>query len=142
MSRLAPGAGFAVDDLRIVTQTHRWSEPDAAPGYRMVFVRRGPFRLRLPEWNGLVDPVTAYLRRPDDEQQIAHRPETEDACTVVTFSDSLAEEVIRERPPVRPLLTTGRTDLAHRVLFARARHGADEFELAERAVRLAEALSG
>ncbi|HWN35933.1 MAG TPA: hypothetical protein VNP03_24490, partial [Pseudonocardia sp.] len=80
--------------------------------------------------------MTAYLRRPDDEQRIAHRPDTEDACTVVTLDETLASEALGERLPARPLLTSGRMDLAHRILVARARCGADEFELAERVVRL------
>jgi AraC-like DNA-binding protein len=100
------------------------------------------FRIRLDGWDGVADPVTAYLGRPGDEQSIAHRPGAEDVCTVVTLEEGLARETIRvledsvAAAPASPMLTTGRIDLAHRVLAARARQGADGFELAERVVRL------
>jgi AraC-like DNA-binding protein len=140
--QLAAGDGFVVSDLRIREQQTAWSEPEMGTAYRLVFVRGGVFRLRLDGWDGVADPVTAYLGRPGDEQSIAHRPGTEDACTVVTLDEGLARETIKEldddpSASVRPMLTTGQIDLAQRVLAARARQGADGFELAERVVRLA-----
>lgn len=134
--RLAAGTGFDLDDLRIVARTRFWSEPEAAPRLRVIFVRRGCFQVRAPGWRDVVDPVTAYLRGPGDEGRIAHRPDTEDACTVLSLDRTLATEALGEWSPTGPLLTSGRTDLAHRVLVARARHGADAFELAERVVLL------
>jgi AraC-like DNA-binding protein len=141
MVQLAEGDGFAVDDLRIVERETSWSKPEQGMGFRLVFIRRGFFRLRLQEWEGLADPVTAYIGRPDDQQSIAHRPDGEDVCTVVTLDDHLAHDVLLEDPrraPARPVSTDGRLDLAQRALVARARRGVDEFELAERVVRLAE----
>lgn len=128
--------------MRIVERTRAWSAPEVVPGYRLVFVRRGLFRLKLPHWDGLVDPLVAYVRTPGVEQQIAHRPDREDACTVVTLDGQLASDVLPARPPAWPLATSGRMDLAQRALLARARHGADEFELTERVLRLAEHLVG
>lgn len=135
-TRLAGGDGFAIAELRIVEPVTAWSEPEAAATHRLVFVRRGLFRLRLPGWEGVADPVTAYLSRPDDPQSIAHRPHAEDICTVITLAPALARDVGLART-ARPILTTGRIDLAQRALVARAHQGADEFELAERVVRLA-----
>lgn len=137
MSGLARGSGFTVSDLRILEHTRAWSKPEIRPGHQIVFVRRGLFGLRLRDWRGVVDPLIAYLRRPDDEQQIAHRPGAEDACTVLTLDDILATEALPARPAMRMVRTTSRVDLAHRRLLAQARQNIDEFALSEAVVRLA-----
>lgn len=126
-----------MEDLRILERARTLSAPEGVAEYRLVFVRRGLFRLKLPRWDGLVDPLAAYVRAPGMQQQIAHRPDREDACTVITLEDTLAGDVLPARPPMLPLATSGRVDLAQRLLLARARRGADEFELTERVVRLA-----
>jgi hypothetical protein len=97
--RLAAGRGFAVEDLRIVERTRAWSEPEAEPDHQLVFVRRGTFRLRLSHWDGLVDPLMAYVWTPEVEHRIAHRPDVEDSCTVVTLDAALAADVLPARPP-------------------------------------------
>ena len=140
--RLAAGSGFGVEDLRIRERTARLSAAQTVTGYRLVFVRRGLFRLRLPRWDGLVDPLVAYVQGPGAEQRIAHRPEREDACTVVTLDDALAADLLPARLPTRPLRTDGRVDLAQRTLLAKARQGADEFELIDRVCLLAGQLHG
>lgn len=139
--RLAAGDGFAVDDLRVVERARSWTRPEAGAGYRLVFVRRGLFGLRVPGWSGLVDPLAAYLRRPEDEQRIAHRPGAEDLCTVLTLDGELAAELGADRLPRRPLRTDPRIDLAQRVVLAGARRGGDGFGLAERVVRLVRQVS-
>jgi AraC-like DNA-binding protein len=138
---VAVGSGFAVEDLRIRERAERLSAAETVAGYRLVFVRRGLFRLALPRWDGLVDPLVAYVQAPGAEQRIAHRPDREDACTVITLDDALAD-LLPDRLPAHPLITTGRIDLAHRMLLARARQGADEFELTDRVALLAEQLRG
>lgn len=130
--RLAVGNGFAVEDLRILERTETLSAAYTVTGYRLVFVRRGLFRLKLPRWDGLVDPLVAYVQAPGAEQRIAHRPEREDACTVIALDDALAADLLPARLPARPLITNGRVDLAQRTLLAKARQGADEFELTDR----------
>ena len=137
MSGLARGSGFVVSDLRILERTRAWSKPETTQGHQIVFVRRGLFGVRLPGWHGVVDPLIAYLRRPDDEQRIAHRPGHEDACTVLTLDDALAAEVLPARPLTRMVRTSGAVDLAHRRVLARARAGLDTFALSEAVVRLA-----
>lgn len=135
--RVAAGSGFTIEDLRILERTRAWSAPEEVPGHRLVFIRRGLFRLKLPHWHGLVDPLVAYVGTPGAEQQIAHQPDREDACTVVTLDARLAGELLPTRPPALPVTTDGRIDLAQRMLLARARQGADGFELTERVLRLA-----
>jgi len=139
VTRLAAAADIAVDDLRIVERSRSWTAPVQTPGHQLVFVRRGSFGLRLRGAESTVDPVSAFVGRPGDEQSIAHRPGREDACTVVSLGPRLAAELLPRRLP-STLRTSGRVDMAHRALLARARHGADGFELAERVVRLAEGL--
>jgi AraC-like DNA-binding protein len=139
VTRLASAADLAVDDLRIVERTPAWTVPVETPGHQLVFVRRGTFGLRLRSAETTVDPISAFVGRPGDEQSIAHRPGREDACTVVSLGPELAAELLPQRVP-GTLRTSGPVDMAHRTLLARARHGADGFELAERVVRLAEGL--
>jgi AraC-like DNA-binding protein len=140
--RLAAGSGFAVDDLRILERTPAWSSPEAVPDLRLVFVRRGTFRVRSSGWEGLADPLVAYVRPAGAEQRIAHRPDTEDACTVISLDGALAADVLPAAPSTGPLATSPAVDLAHRTLLARARQGADEFELTERVLTLADRLFG
>jgi AraC-like DNA-binding protein len=142
VTRLASAEDLTVDDLRIIERDRSWTAPEHAPDHRLVFVRRGTFGLRLRGWEAAVDPVSAFVGCPGDEQSIAHKPGREDACTVISLGPRLAADLLPDLLPAarRPLRTSGRLDLAHRVLFARARHGADGFELTERVVRLADEL--
>lgn len=139
LTRIASAQDITVDDLRIVERSRSWTAPVPTTGHQLVFVRRGSFGLRLRSAETTVDPVSAFVGRPGDEQSIAHRPGREDACTVVSLGPRLAAELLPRRLPTA-LRTSGRVDMAHRALLARARHGADGFELAERVVRLAEGL--
>ena len=138
--RLASGPGFALDDLRILEDSRSWSESGGAQECRIVFVRRGLFRLHHRDWRGVVDPSVAYVRPPGGEQRISHRPHVEDACTVLALDEALLGDVTRRPLPDRPVRTDGDLDLAHRTVFARARSGADGFELTERVLRLAAGL--
>jgi AraC-like DNA-binding protein len=139
LTRLASAEDLAVDDLRIIERSRSWTAPEPTTGHQLVFVRRGSFGLRLRSTETTVDPVSAFVGRPGDEQSIAHKPGREDACTVISLGPRLAAELLPHRLPTT-LRTSGRVDMAHRALLARARHGADGFELAERVVRLAEGL--
>ncbi|WP_345607231.1 helix-turn-helix transcriptional regulator [Pseudonocardia adelaidensis] len=139
LTRIASAEDVAVDDLRIVERTHAWTAPEHTPGHQLVFVRRGTFGLRLRRAETTVDPVRAFVGRAGDEQSIAHRPGREDACTVVSLGPRLADDVLPRRLPAT-LRTSGPVDMAHRALLARARQGADGFELSERVVRLADGL--
>jgi AraC-like DNA-binding protein len=139
ITRLASAEDIAVDDLRIIERSRSWTAPMHTPDHQLVFVRRGSFGLRLRSAETTVDPVSAFVGRPGDEQSIAHKPGREDACTVVSIGPRLAADLLPDRLPAT-LRTSGRVDMDHRALLARARKGADGFELAERVVRLADGL--
>jgi AraC-like DNA-binding protein len=132
IQRLASGGGFAIDELRILRSTAAWTTPEPLATRRLVFVRRGVFRLRVDGWTGIADPLVAYVGPAGAEHSIAHRPGVEDVCTVITLAGRPALD-----SGFRALRPTGANCLAHRVLVARARAGAEEFELAERVAVLA-----
>jgi len=140
--RLASGPGFAIDDLRIVEDSRAWSESAGGLECRIVFVRRGLFRLHHRNWRGVVDPLVAYVRPPGAEQRISHRPHVEDACTVVALDEALLGDVTEGPLPDRPVRTGAALDLAQRTVLARARSGAAGFELTERVLRLVAGLCG
>ena len=50
VTEIAAGGGVSVAPVSIRAQTPRWSEPEAPPGYRLVFARRDtcPRRVRRP----------------------------------------------------------------------------------------------
>jgi AraC-like DNA-binding protein len=143
VKQIADGGGVSVEQVLIRVQTPKWSEPEASPGYRLVFVRQGAFRARVGGHVLLADPALAYAGGPGVEQSIAHRVGARDVCTSVRLSAELLSGLV---PPGRPLSAsmpvTGSVAVAERLLVARARQGADGFELAERATRLAGSLLG
>jgi AraC-like DNA-binding protein len=135
---LATLNGFSLSEVRISVQASTWSRPECPGRYRLVFVRRGAYRMRAPSLDVVVDPTTAYVTRPDHYHQIAHKPGSEDVCTELLLSESfLVEKVGAEVPATnRMLFTDGSVDLAHRALVARSRRPVDAFELEERVLRL------
>jgi hypothetical protein len=140
---LGSGPGFAVDDVRCRgSALPGWSAPEANDGYVLVFVRAGLFRRRVDGADAVLDAAMGYWERPGDEQQIAHPLDDGDVCTAVTLSDEMVAALAGGEPtvPAGPVLTTNRVDLAHRELAARARRGAELFELGERVVRLVAAV--
>ena len=141
VTEIAAGGGVSVARVSIRAETPRWSEPEVPPGYRLVFVRRGAFRARVGGHVLLAEPAVAYAGGPGVEQSIAHWVGADDACTAVTLSAALMSGLV---PSGRPLGTsvavTGDVAVAHRLLVAPARQGADSLELAERAVGLVSAL--
>ncbi|MBX7265784.1 helix-turn-helix transcriptional regulator [Micromonospora sp. Llam7] len=136
--RLVDCGEFSVDDVRIRADRRAWFPPEVHTDYRLVFVRSGLFRLRVGDWDLVADPMLAYIARPGDEQQIAHRVDVTDMCTSITFSAPLLRDVVGTDGlgTTRPMVTTGRIDLLHRLLVSRARAGTDEFELHERVSQL------
>jgi AraC-like DNA-binding protein len=138
-TRLATGTGFSIDDLNFCMRTESWTPPESSAEFKLVFVRRGVYRLRVRDRETVADPVTAYAVRAGDEQSIAHRVGVRDASTSITLSPALLAEFVpgQRSAPIGPLFTSGRVDLAHRVLYARASEGADGFELADRVLQLA-----
>ncbi|WP_341719195.1 AraC family transcriptional regulator [Micromonospora sp. FIMYZ51] len=138
VTRLVNCGEFSVDDVRIRADHKAWFPPEVHTEYRLVFIRSGLFRLRVGDWDLVADPMLAYLARPGDQQQIAHRVDATDTCTSITFSAPLLRDVVGTDGlgTTRPMVTTGRIDLLHRLLVAAARAGTDEFELHERVSQL------
>jgi AraC-like DNA-binding protein len=105
---------------------------------------RGVFRLRVNGRERVVDPATAYLQWPGDEEQFAH-PAGGDVCTAIALGPASAARLAQEdlaglahrAAPVAPPLA-----LAHRRLLSRARSGADRVELTDLATDLVAELLG
>ena len=131
---------YSIEDAHIRVDHESWLPAEHHTDYRVMFVRSGTFRLRVNSRTMLVHPVLAYLVRPGDEQQIAHRADVVDECTRLTLSSALMRELTDGAPPPvsQLVLTSGRLDLMHRTTVARARGDGDAFELLERVLRLAE----
>lgn len=143
VKQIAAGGGVSVEQVLIRAQTSRWSEPEAPPGYRLVFVRQGTFRARVGGHVLLADPALAYAGGPGVEQSIAHGVGARDVCTSVRLSaELLAGLVETDRRLSASMPVSGSVAVAERLLVARARQQADGFELAERATRLAGSLLG
>src|SRR5204862_3701438 len=83
------------------------------------------------------DPVAAYVQAPGQTQQVAHH-DGGDVCTVIMPSASALGALMDPARIARTsYVVSPTTDLAHRMLLARSRRGADDFELSERAAVLA-----
>jgi AraC-like DNA-binding protein len=142
-ARLGSGPGFAIEEIRCVRLAPSgWSALEASGGYVLVLVRAGLFRRRVRGVEVVLDPAVGYWERPGDAQQVAHPLGEGDVCTAVTLSEELVATLAGGEPavPDAPALTAEGIDLAHRVLAARARAGAEPLELGERVVRLAAAV--
>jgi hypothetical protein len=142
VTRLATGEEFTIDDVRIRSDHSSWFPPELSRAHRLVLVRSGLYQLRVCDWEIMAHPMVAYVAQPGDEQRIAHRIGATDTCTSVTIAGPLLKEIVGEGSAAltRPMFTTGRVDLMHRMMIARARAQAEEFELLERVTRLADAL--
>jgi hypothetical protein len=112
--------------------------PESVDVHTLVFVRRGCF-LRVVDGVEMVcDPTVAYYARPGEEELFVHPHSDGDECTAIGLEASLAASVC-SNADVRSgsLPTSPHVDLEHRLLLARARRGADEPELLERALKTA-----
>ena len=119
---LLDGSAVAVAEHSCDASHARWSAEEPLTSLSVVLVRSGLFRRRVDGVESVAEPTAGYLQRPGSIQQVAH-PCGGDRSTVIT--------------PSPLILGTLAVDMAHRVLVARARQGADRFELAERATALA-----
>ena len=118
--------GLRVVDVSCTGDGARWSPLEPVTVLGLVLVRRGTFRRVADGSAAVLDPTVGYLQRPGQEQRVAH-PAGADTCTSIGLNESLADrftglDVVR---------LDGRADLAHRMLVARAGHGADRIELVD-----------
>ncbi len=115
----------------------RWSEPETRGDHRMVLVRRGRFRRWADGSDTDLDPTTAYLGAPGEEERFAH-PAGGDLCTSVSFAPRLWDGLAGGTT----VYVDARVDLAHRRLLAAADGGDVDYALAEELLRLVAAATG
>jgi AraC-like DNA-binding protein len=127
--------GLSITEVRCSGGGAGWSSEEAVVGFAVVLVQRGRFRRRVEGVERVADNVAGYVQRPGSTQQIAH-PKGGDRCTVLVPSPTILGSILERVGPVEPLFTPPAFDLAHRILVARARDGAERFELTERATLL------
>jgi AraC-like DNA-binding protein len=114
-----------------------WSGEEPVETLGVVLVSSGTFRRRVDGVEQTHDPVAAYVQAPGQTQQVAHHSGG-DVCTVIVPSASaLGALCDPARIAKTSYLVNPAMDLAHRMLLARSRRGADTFELSERAAVLA-----
>jgi AraC-like DNA-binding protein len=129
--------GLRLEDVRCASDRTGWSSPEASTSYTVVFVRRGCFRRRVDGVEEVLDPAVVYFEQPGQEQQVAHPHDGGDACTVFVLSPGTVARIWGGDPglPTDPLFSDPALDLQHRQLVG-VSSSTDEFELAERAIRL------
>ncbi|HEY1276830.1 MAG TPA: AraC family transcriptional regulator [Thermoleophilaceae bacterium] len=108
-------------------------------GHTLVFVRRGCFVRSADGVEALLDPTVAFCMNPGEEERYDHPHAHGDDCTALTLEPGLAAALLGGDPalPAGPLRTSPEIDLEHRLLLAAGARGADEHEMAERAIALA-----
>jgi AraC-like DNA-binding protein len=134
---LAAAEGLTVKAVVCTCRRSSWTGPEPTTDYSIVFVRRGCFRRRVEGVESFLDPVSIYLERPGQEQEIAHPNDGGDECTLIVLNRAVIDSVwgTDVLVPAGPIFTSAAADLAHRQLVSSLRTG-DVLELAERVVRL------
>jgi AraC-like DNA-binding protein len=128
---LVDAPGLRVAEVTCPGHGTRWSVPEPVTEFGIVLVRRGAYRRRVRGSESVVDPGTAYLQLPGTEDQFAH-PAGADLCTSITLDP--AEHDLPSR--LDPVQLDPRVGLAHRLLLARAKAGADPVTLTDLATEL------
>jgi AraC-like DNA-binding protein len=126
-------------DIAVVTcGSHEkgWSAEEPTSSLCLVLPSEGMFMRRVDGVEHVVDSVRAYVQLPGQTQQIAH-PAGGDVCTAIMPSEPIIGALgDPSRLHRAALIVSPAVDLAHRILLARARDRADDFELSERAATL------
>lgn len=130
--------GIAIDDVACRHPQGRGRHVEEAAGRALVLVRRGCFVRSVDGVELLLDPTLAYCMNPGEEQRYDHPQAHGDDCTSLSLTDELAASLWGGEPalPRGAIPVSPRLDLEHRLLLAAAGRGADEHELAERAIAL------
>ena len=123
--------GLALADVRCPGGPREWSAPERAKGYGLVFVRAGCFRRRVEGVDSVIEPNVVYFEQPGQEQQIAHLVTGGEACTAISVPRTLVTSLWDGELPVRPLFTSPRVDVMHRLVLSHARQARGTDELAE-----------
>ncbi|MFE0176029.1 helix-turn-helix domain-containing protein [Streptomyces sp. NPDC059002] len=134
-------------DVRCGGAPRGWTPMRQAAVFGLVMVRRGLVRGRVQGVEQLLDPASVYVERLGCEQQFSH-PCGDDVYTEIILSEPQVAALLGGDPTVPQglVFTTPELTLAHRLLLARARTGAqpggDAFELAERTTAVAARILG
>lgn len=143
MTGLARSEGFSITEVRISMEAPQWLVDEKHDQIRLVFVRSGTYRLRVADIDSVVDPTVAYVARPGDALRIAHKVGATDLLTSIVISQQFADQIGVKAPSHSWVgATAGDVDLFQRALVARARRGADEFELGEQLANLTQLMLG
>jgi AraC-like DNA-binding protein len=136
---VAAGDGFTVLDVRCGAGP-RWSAPEVADGYTVVFVRRGSFVRQSDGHGHLMDAASSYVELPGSEQRIAHGDASGDACTAIRLNDELVDALGPPHPERsdQPALTPVRVAVAVQLMTRRMRD-ADPWALSETVARVVSA---
>jgi AraC-like DNA-binding protein len=125
-----------IAEVRCAGDPHGWSSEEPVSLAAVVLVRRGVFRRRLQGVERFIDAAAAYIQVPATVQQVDH-PCGGDLCTVLAPGAQLLDESLDPTALTFDLLYPSPASVAeHRLLLARARAGANDFELTERAALL------
>lgn len=95
-----------------------WSPEEPVTTSAVVLVRRGVFLRRVAGRVSVADPMTGYVQRPGEDQQVTH-PARGDVCTVVGVPPDLAECLSQ----AGPITVAPAADLTHRRLLSASRAG-------------------
>jgi AraC-like DNA-binding protein len=136
---LLDSADIAIEDFSCRHPKVRGEAVELTTRHALVFVRRGCFIRRVDGLRSLLDPTLAYSMNPGEEERFDHPTGHGDDCTAIVLDPSMAASLWggEEALPSGPLPVPPRLDLAHRLLLAAGRSGADRDQLVERAVTLA-----
>ncbi|WP_406862161.1 AraC family transcriptional regulator [Streptomyces sp. HUAS MG47] len=141
---LATRPDFRITAVSCRDDHSRWSRTEVREDYQVVLVRRGRFRRQVAGAPAEVDPTTAYLGVPGEEERFAHPAARGDECTSISLTPTLWRVVAGEdaRPARQSVYVDARLDLAHRRVLASARTGDVDHAVTEELLRLLSATVG
>jgi AraC-like DNA-binding protein len=118
-----------------------WSPLEVHETYGLVFARRGSFRRRFKGGDDYISPAMAYFEELGAEDETLHPHDGGDTTSIFTLTEDAVSRFAGDlKLPIRPILTAGPIDFAHRRLIAAVRRGIDQFEAEERLTELVGAL--
>jgi AraC-like DNA-binding protein len=128
----------AIEDFTCRHRAGRGDAIETTTRHALVFVRRGCFRRVVDGVESLLDPTLAYWMNPGEDERFDHPQSDGDDCTAIALDPALVASLWGGEGtlPWAPAPVPPRLDLAHRLLLAAGRNGADPNELTERAITL------
>jgi AraC-like DNA-binding protein len=130
---------IAIEDFACRHPQGRGGAVEPTVRHALVFVRRGCFIRRANGVESLLDPTLAYCMNPGEEERFDHPRSNGDDCTAIALDPVLVASLWGGEGtlPSGPLPVPPQLDVAHRLLLAAGRKGADPDQLIERAITLA-----